>query len=170
MGLIWLSACRRESDVDVARRQLAEASAYHRAWFLALPPCSLPPVGDTAGWQATHPEGVRIPSAFVIDSASSDGFSHGGLAWKGEHRTYTQVFGHWGFGSFESDTLSHQCRVPLGRQTVLFTVRDSGDQYRASAWLVDTLSNFLTTLHLATGPTPERLFLLRVLPTDPAKP
>jgi hypothetical protein len=166
-ALLLSNACRRDTHVEEARRRLAEIRAHDLAWFLALPVCSLPPIGDTAGWRPTHARGVSIPAGFAIDSTGSRGFMHGGWVWRDQDRSYTQAFGHWGFSSFQHDTVSHQCRVPVGPHTVLFTVRDSADRYDASAWVVDTMATFYTILHQATGPRRERLFLLRVLQTRP---
>lgn len=181
-----LATCRRATDVDVppavvpppaesraerraaAARRIAEYRAHEQAWFLALPTCLLPPLGDTTGWRTTYEGGVKLPGAFVIDSAASRRFIHGGLVWRDGKRTYEQASGHWGFSSFLPDTLSHHCRVRLGEHTILFNVRESKNRYQASAWLVDTLPHPLfTTLHSATGPRSEPLFVLRVLQTQP---
>ena len=181
-----LATCRRATDVKVAPavvpspsesraerraasgRRIAEARARELAWFQALPTCLLPPLGDTAGWRSTYPAGVKLPAAFVVDSAASAGFIHGGRVWRDGQRTYTQSSGHWGFSSFLSDTLSYHCRVHLGEHTLLFNVRESQNRYQASAWVVDTLPKTLfTTVHKATGPRAERLFVLRVLQTQP---
>ena len=150
-----------------AARRIADYRAYERAWFLGLPICLLPPLGDTSGWRATHPGGVKLPAAFVVDSAASAGFLHGGRVWRDGNRTYTQSSGHWGFSSFLPDTVSYHCRVQLEDHTILFNLRESRNRYHASAWVVDTLPKTWTTLHKATGPRDERLFVLRVLQTQP---
>ena len=181
-----LGTCRRAPDVNVApavvaspaessaerraaaARRIAEYRAHERAWFLELPTCLLPSLGDTAGWRATYDGGVKLPAAFVVDSAASAGFIHGGRVWRDGERTYTQSSGHWGFSSFLPDTVSYHCRVQLAEHTLLFNVREWRTRYEASAWVVDTLPKTLfTTLHKATGPRAERLFVLRVLQTQP---
>jgi hypothetical protein len=158
---------RDMSDAAVARR-VAERRAHEVAWFQALPTCLLPPLGDTVGWRATYPGGVKLPPTFVVDPAASRGFMHGGRVWRNGSRTYTQTSEHWAFSSFQHDSLSYHCRVPLGEQTILFSLRESTTRYQASAWVVDTMPKTLfTTLHSATGPRSERLFVLHVLQTTP---
>ena len=179
---VLLTDCRRATEVDAPRpvvpprdeshaavmRRVAARRANELAWFHALPTCLLPPLGDTAGWQATYPGGVKLPARFVVDPAASRGFMHGGRVWRDGNRTYTQTSEHWAFASFQHDTLSYHCRVPTGEQIILFSLRESSKRYQASAWVVDTLPKTLfTTLHSATGPRDERLFVLRVLQTQP---
>jgi hypothetical protein len=181
-----LATCRRATDVNVppvvvpspaesraerraaAGRRIAESRARERAWFLGLPTCLLPPLGDTTGWRPTYPGGVKLPATFAVDSAASVGFLHGGHVWRDGERTYTQSSGHWGYSSFLPDTVSFHCRIQFGNDTILFNVRESSNRYQASAWVVDTMPKTLfTTLHKATGPRSERLFVLRVLQTRP---
>ena len=157
--------CRRLSDAELAGRELAAWRAQEYAAFSALPPCQLPPLGDTTTWTRVEHRDVLLPPAFVFDSLRRRGCSHGCLVWRRGHDEYAEVFGYWGFSSFSSDSISRKCRAQLQNRTVLVVARDSLDRYRAYAWYVDTAARWYTTLYEATGPRSDTSFLLRVLQT-----
>lgn len=87
-----------DSMNTLSPEQIREANdARHRDAILRAPPCIVPPVVDTTGWQRATSDSqmhtLLLPAAFRRDSTAK--FVHGGVQWRNGMRTFGLGYGFW---------------------------------------------------------------------------
>jgi len=168
IGSIACDAGRRQRKPDSV---LAVMEARTQAAFRSLPDCRAPESASSDALHAWLPVAgaIRLPAEFKPDTIGGAYFE-GGALYRYGSRTVEIVGGPVGWSYFTGDytgkDIPDGCRVTVGPLSYLIVQqRDSSGHHAFGIPITDTVRVSGTRLYRASGPSPQRDFLLQILGT-----